>query len=135
MNLSYEECQLMFNPTKISEVQHITPSPSDTEKLLTLADSLSQLIQTKNDEYESSSETESSLNSSDIEIVELGFPDNKVLNKYDSKKYIQTFLNKNATKVKEKIICEICCGSYTYFNKSKHIRSKKHISLVEKYHK
>jgi hypothetical protein len=128
MNLSYEECQLMFNSTKISEVQHITPSPLD-------ADSLSQFIQTKNDEYESSSETESSLNSSDIEIVEIGFPNNKVLNKYDSKKYIQTFLNKNASKVKEKITCEICCGSYTYFNKSKHIRSKKHISLVEKYHK
>lgn len=133
MNLSYEECQLMFNPTKIEEVQHITPSPSDTAKILKLADSLSEIIQLKNDEYESSSETESSLNSSDIEIVELGFPDNKVLNKYDSKKYIQTFLNKNASKVKEKITCEICCGSYTYFNKSKHIRSKKHIAIVEKY--
>ena len=143
MSLSYEECQLMFNPTKIEakieEVQHITPSPSDTIKILDLASSLesslSKIIQIKDDEYELSSDTESSLNSSDIEIIELGYPDNKVLNKYDSKKYIQTFLNKNASKVKEKITCEICCGSYTYFNKSKHIRSKKHISLVEKYHK
>jgi len=145
MNLSYEEYQKMFNPIRVDEVlhnpimileaQHITSSPSDTEKILTLADSLSQFIKTKKDEYESSSESESSLNSSDIEIVGKNFPNNKVINKYDSKKYIQTFLNKNSTKVKEKVTCDICCGSYTYFNKSKHIRSKKHISLVEKYHK
>ena len=133
MNLSYEEYQKIYNP-KIEEVQHITPSQSDAEKILNLSNSLSLFIQKEEKEdYETTSE--SSINSSDIEIIELGYPDNKVLNKYDSKKYIQTFLNKNATKVKEKITCDICCGSYTYFNKSKHIRSKKHLLLVEKYHK
>lgn len=121
MNLSYEEYQQMFTP-KMEEVQHITPTP----------DSLSVFIQ--GDKVEETT-SESSINSSDIEIIEFDYPDNKVLNKYDSKKYIQTFLNKNATKVKEKITCDICCGSYTYFNKSKHIRSKKHLLLVEKYHK
>lgn len=133
MNLSYEEYQKIYNP-KIEEVQHITPLQSDAEKILNLSNSLSVFIQKEEKEdYETTSE--SSINSSDIEIIEFSYPNNKVLNKYDSKKYIQTFLNKNASKVKEKITCDICCGSYTYFNKSKHIRSKKHLLLVEKYHK
>ena len=46
--------------------------------------------------------------------------------KYDQKKYNDTFKEKNKDKVKEKIECPICFGTYTYFNKSKHNLSKRH---------
>jgi hypothetical protein len=52
--------------------------------------------------------------------------------KYDTKKYNLNFSLKNSAKIKEKVICPVCCGSYTYFNKSKHIRSKKHLDISEK---
>ena len=123
MNLSYEEYQKMFNPTKVDEVLH-------NPLMILYAQHITQSSHIpENNEYES----DSSFSSSDIEIVEKNCPNDKVMNKYDSKKYIQTFLLKNSDKIKEKITCNICCGSYTYFNKSKHIRSKKHLLLVEKY--
>jgi hypothetical protein len=51
--------------------------------------------------------------------------------KYDSKKYIKNFQEKNKDKIVEKHICDICYGSYTYFNKSKHIQSKKHNLVLQ----
>ena len=42
-------------------------------------------------------------------------------------------MEKNKDKIKEKIICDICCGTYTYFNKSKHFKSSKHIKIMNKY--
>ena len=52
---------------------------------------------------------------------------------YDGRSYHKKFIEKNAVKLKEKTICPVCCGSYTYFNKSKHIKSARHIKLLEKY--
>jgi hypothetical protein len=54
-------------------------------------------------------------------------------NKYDQNKYNKNFMEKNKDKIKEKIICDICCGTYTYFNKSKHFKSSKHIKIMNKY--
>ena len=55
------------------------------------------------------------------------------IKKYDSKIYNKTFYEKNKDKVLEKIICSICCGSYTYYNKSKHNKSNKHKQVQLKY--
>jgi hypothetical protein len=37
--------------------------------------------------------------------------------KYDKKTYQNTFITKNKSKIMEKKQCEICCGSYTYYNR------------------
>ena len=42
------------------------------------------------------------------------------------KKFNNNFKIKNADKIKEKVICPICKGSYTYFNKSTHNKTKRH---------
>jgi len=55
-----------------------------------------------------------------------------VKKKYDSSKYNKTFMEKNNEKIYKKQVCPICYGSYTYFNKSKHLKSKRHIILTEK---
>ena len=47
--------------------------------------------------------------------------------KYDSKGYNKKFYATNKEKVSEKHICEICKGSYTYFNSSAHKKTKKHL--------
>jgi hypothetical protein len=52
--------------------------------------------------------------------------------KYDQNKYNKTFIEKNIDKIHEKHTCDVCCGSFTYFNKSKHLRSKKHVDLMNK---
>jgi hypothetical protein len=49
--------------------------------------------------------------------------------KYDNKKYYQQFKETNKDKLNERVKCDICGGSYTYFNKSKHIQTKKHKKL------
>ena len=46
--------------------------------------------------------------------------------------YVRRFIDKNKDKIKEKTICYICLGSYTYFNKSKHCKSKKHLAFVNR---
>lgn len=46
---------------------------------------------------------------------------------YPQKDYYKTFTLKNKDKINQKIICETCLGSYTYFNKAHHIKSKKHL--------
>lgn len=48
------------------------------------------------------------------------------------KKYYETFKEKNKDKINEIHICPICCGSYTYFNKSKHNSSIRHKRMKEK---
>jgi len=49
--------------------------------------------------------------------------------KYDTKKYYKQFRETNKDKVNEKVKCDICGGSYTYFNKSKHIQTQRHKKL------
>jgi hypothetical protein len=39
---------------------------------------------------------------------------------------------KESHDINEKICCEICGGSYTYFNKSTHKKTKKHIMEINK---
>jgi hypothetical protein len=43
-----------------------------------------------------------------------------------NKVYYKKFIEKNKDKIHEKITCEVCSGKYTYFNKSRHLKSKKH---------
>lgn len=52
--------------------------------------------------------------------------------KYNYKKYNKTFYEKNKDKISEKIICNVCMGSYTYFNKSIHNKSVRHIRCLNK---
>ena len=53
--------------------------------------------------------------------------------KYDSKQYYNKFKETHKEKLNEKIICELCGGKYSYFNKSHHNKSKKHyIALIQK---
>jgi hypothetical protein len=52
--------------------------------------------------------------------------------KYDQSKYNKNFMEKNRDKINEKKICDICCGSYSYYNKSKHMKSLKHLNLLNK---
>ena len=58
---------------------------------------------------------------------------NKKVKKYDTKVYNATFYIKNKDKISEKITCSVCCGNYTYFNKSKHFKSDKHTKIANKY--
>ena len=46
--------------------------------------------------------------------------------KYDQKKYYENFKIAHADNINKKTICTICGGSYSYFNKSCHLKSKKH---------
>jgi hypothetical protein len=45
---------------------------------------------------------------------------------YPSKQYNDKFRQKNALKLAEKVNCS-CGGYYTYYSKSKHLQSKKHL--------
>lgn len=55
-------------------------------------------------------------------------PDNKEI-KYDQNLYNKNFMEKNKEKITSKQICPICKGKYTYYNKSTHFKSKKHIMI------
>ena len=52
--------------------------------------------------------------------------------KYDHKKYNDAFMLKHKETINKRNICDVCCGSYSYFNKSKHQKSKRHILMAEK---
>jgi len=54
-----------------------------------------------------------------------------MIKKYDSKKYYQNFKDKHNEIIKKKFTCELCGGKYTYFNKSHHLKTKKHLKTVE----
>jgi hypothetical protein len=51
---------------------------------------------------------------------------------YDQNIYNKNFYEKHKDKIHEKLTCECCGGSYSYYNKSKHVKSKKHLFHVEK---
>jgi hypothetical protein len=50
---------------------------------------------------------------------------------YPRKQYYETFMSKNDEKIHKKEFCDICFGSYTYFGKSRHNKSKKHLQALE----
>ena len=52
--------------------------------------------------------------------------------KYNQINYNKKFNGKNKEKIKKKHTCDICFGSYTYYNKSKHLKSKRHILFCNK---
>lgn len=54
----------------------------------------------------------------------------KVKKIYDQKKYNKTFNEKHKEKLSQKLKCPVCGGEYSYYNKSKHNKSKKHISKI-----
>jgi hypothetical protein len=62
-------------------------------------------------------------------IIEIKTKEKK---KYDQSKYNKNFMEKNKDKINQKIICDTCCGSYSYYNKSKHMKSLKHLNLLNK---
>jgi hypothetical protein len=49
----------------------------------------------------------------------------------NKKKNMDDFINRNSEKIKEKVCCSICAGSYTYFNKSMHNKTKRHLKMLE----
>ena len=51
------------------------------------------------------------------------------------KEYYQTFKKKFPEIITKKYECEICGGSYTYFTKSSHLKTKKHLNVVKIYTK
>lgn len=56
------------------------------------------------------------------------------MKKYDNSVYYENFKKKH--NMNEKINCDCCGGSYSYFNKSNHIKSQKHqnaLKLIERY--
>lgn len=52
--------------------------------------------------------------------------------KTKSTKYVNKFIDNNKDKIKQKICCSVCFGSYTYFNKSMHNKTKRHIMFLNK---
>lgn len=55
----------------------------------------------------------------------------KVLSKKDlRKKYNSNFATNNKDKIKTHNTCNICYGTYTYYNKSTHNKSKRHQSAL-----
>jgi hypothetical protein len=50
--------------------------------------------------------------------------------KYNSKKYNDKFREKNHEKLSLKKECEICKNHYTYYSKSKHMKTKKHLKML-----
>lgn len=61
-------------------------------------------------------------------IIQEDLPTKKKYNK-NNKVHRQKFLEKNKEKIKEKVQCPICYSTYTYFNKSKHFKTKRHLTL------
>ena len=55
----------------------------------------------------------------------------KVDNAEKLKQYQKQYINDNAEKLKQKNNC-VCGGKYSTFNKSHHLKSKKHINYIEK---
>jgi hypothetical protein len=56
-------------------------------------------------------------------IVDLSI---KIPKKYNQNQYNKNFQIKNKDRINKKYDCNICFGSYTYFNKSKHNQSLRH---------
>jgi hypothetical protein len=66
-----------------------------------------------------------------IEIKKTRGRPNKV-NKLNNKEYYSNFKNKHEGIITNKIKCDTCMGVYSYYTKSTHLQSKKHISVSEK---
>lgn len=47
-------------------------------------------------------------------------------------KYVKKFIEKNKNMINSKIECPICYSTYTYFNKAKHYKTKRHLKMLER---
>lgn len=45
------------------------------------------------------------------------------------KHYYEDFKDKNTEKINKKVCCDICGGKYTYFNKSRHLKTEKCLNV------
>ncbi len=52
------------------------------------------------------------------------------VSKDQRKIYNSTFSQKNKEMIYESIVCDVCCGRFTYFNKSRHNKTKRHELFV-----
>lgn len=48
----------------------------------------------------------------------------------DNRKYYENFRAKHQDKIHKRETCNVCFGSYTYYGKSKHMKSQKHLTAV-----
>jgi hypothetical protein len=58
----------------------------------------------------------------------------KIVKKITSEKmreYYLGFKDKNKDKINQKVDCEICGGSFTYFNKSRHVKTSRCLKVKE----
>ena len=53
----------------------------------------------------------------------------EIVYEYDQKKYSLKFYEKNKTHLQECIVCE-CGGKYKNYNKSHHMKTKKHLKFL-----
>lgn len=51
--------------------------------------------------------------------------------KEENDEYQQKYREENTDKLNEKFVCDVCGGAYSYKNKAKHQKTKKHIKKVE----
>jgi hypothetical protein len=57
--------------------------------------------------------------------------DIKEIMKEKNARYQATFMEKHKERIVAKVVCDECGGAYTYYNKSHHRNSKKHLYIVE----
>jgi len=55
----------------------------------------------------------------------------KKITKEKSREYYLGFKDKNKDKINHKVECEICGGSFTYFNKSRHVKTKRCLKVKD----
>lgn len=48
--------------------------------------------------------------------------------KETNRRYYEAFRSKNAEKIQTKEICPVCFGHYTYYYKSAHLKTSRHLS-------
>lgn len=84
-------------------------------------------------ETETATETESEYKPSETEETESSGTDTKEnkRRRKSQKDYYETFKKKFPDVLKRKYECEICGGKFSYFNKSSHNQTKKHIQKIK----
>jgi hypothetical protein len=67
-----------------------------------------------------------------MEVVDATPAPEPVVRRYDQKRYNKSFAEKHPDRIHAKNVCEVCCGTFTYYNKSKHLKTRRHIAMVAK---
>lgn len=87
-------------------------------------------LDTENEKEQEIEEVKMNLTEQEYKILDTEPP-----KKEKRKQYINTFMIKNKGRISEKIICEVCKGTYTYFNKNKHTKTKRHNLFMDELNK